>query len=146
MADWCVQNGVAIANAGLATRRRASTAVLSSAGITLCRDCEISNWKSWLGPDSDHYWITFDAFAGNSLDVIAASKTARAPHTWNRARWNEFRKLSDEFIFRRMKRSTKGADVLKRAIEQSADAKVERRKTVDLCVLTGGNEWARSIV
>ncbi|KAG8343218.1 hypothetical protein TRVL_05955 [Trypanosoma vivax] len=77
--DWCVQNDLSIANAGSATRRQPGTAALSSPDITLCRDCEISNWKSTLSPDSDHYWIAFDVFVGTSLDAIAPSKHARAP-------------------------------------------------------------------
>ncbi|KAH8617747.1 putative Reverse transcriptase (RNA dependent DNA polymerase) [Trypanosoma vivax] len=58
----------------------------------------------------------FDAFVGTSLDVIAPSKPARALYAWNTVRWNEFRKLSDEFIFRRMKRSAKGADAMNEAV------------------------------
>ncbi|KAH8603223.1 hypothetical protein ERJ75_001842400 [Trypanosoma vivax] len=114
--DWCVQSGLSIANAGSATGRQPGTAALSPPDITLCRDCEISNWKSALSPDSDHYWITFDAFAGTRLDVIAPSKPARALYAWSKARWHEFRKLSDEFIFRRMARSAKGADALNDAV------------------------------
>ncbi|CCD16992.1 unnamed protein product [Trypanosoma congolense IL3000] len=114
--DWCVQNDMRIANTGLATRRQPGTAALSSPDITLCRDCEISNWKSALSPDSDHHWITFDVFVGTSLDVIAPSRPVRALYSWNKARWNDFRKLSDEFIFRGMKRSAKGADALNEAV------------------------------
>ncbi|KAG8341384.1 hypothetical protein TRVL_07787 [Trypanosoma vivax] len=116
IADWCVQNGLSIANTGSATRRQPGTGALTSPDITLCRDCEISNWNSTLSPDSDHYWVTFDAFAGTSLDVIAPSKPARALHAWNKATWNEFRKLSDEFIFRGMKRSAEGADAMNDAV------------------------------
>ncbi|CCD19268.1 hypothetical protein, conserved, partial [Trypanosoma vivax Y486] len=58
----------------------------------------------------------FDVFVGTSLDVIAPSKPARALHAWNKARWNEFKKLSDEFIFRRMKGSAKGADAMNEAV------------------------------
>ncbi|CCD12672.1 hypothetical protein, unlikely [Trypanosoma congolense IL3000] len=76
--DWCVQNDRRIANTGLATRRQPGTAALSLPDTTLCRDCEISNWKSSLSPDSDHHWITFDVFVGTSLDVIAPSKPVRA--------------------------------------------------------------------
>ncbi|KAG8340667.1 hypothetical protein TRVL_08506 [Trypanosoma vivax] len=113
--DWCVRNGLSIANALSATRRQPGTAASSSPGIALCRDCEISNWQSALSPDSDHYWITFCAFVGTSLDAIAPSKPARALHAWNKARRNEFRRLSDEFIFRRMKRSAEGAGALNEA-------------------------------
>ncbi|KAH8606525.1 hypothetical protein ERJ75_001506200 [Trypanosoma vivax] len=74
--DWCVQNGLSIANAGSATRRQPDTAALWSPDITLCRDWEISNRKSALSPHSDHYWIIFDAFVGTSLDAIASSKPA----------------------------------------------------------------------
>ncbi|CCD20286.1 putative Endonuclease reverse transcriptase [Trypanosoma vivax] len=116
IADWCVQSSLSIANTGSATRRQPGTAALSSPDITLCRDCEISNWKSTLSPDSEHYWITFDVFVGTRLGVIAPSKHARALHGWNKARWNEFRNLSDEFIFRRMKRSAKGADAMNEAV------------------------------
>ncbi|KAH8615427.1 hypothetical protein ERJ75_000586300 [Trypanosoma vivax] len=108
--DWCVQNGLSIANAGSATRRQPGTAALSSPAMTLCRDCEVCGLKSTLSPDSDHYWITFDAFVGTSLDAIAPSKPASALYAWNEARWHEFRKLSDEFIFRGMVRSAKAAD------------------------------------
>ncbi|CCD12245.1 unnamed protein product [Trypanosoma congolense IL3000] len=104
------KNNMRIANTGLVTRRQPGTAALSSPDVTLCRDCEISNWKSALSPDSDHHWITFDVFVGASLDVIAPSKPVRALYSWNKARWNDFKKLSDEFILRGMKRSAKGAD------------------------------------
>ncbi|KAG8343361.1 hypothetical protein TRVL_05814 [Trypanosoma vivax] len=87
--DWCVQNCLKIANAGSATRRQPGTVAQSSPDIALRRGCEISNWKSAMGTDSDHYWITFDAFVGTSLDAIGPSKPARAPHAWNKARWNE---------------------------------------------------------
>ncbi|KAH8611231.1 hypothetical protein ERJ75_000935000 [Trypanosoma vivax] len=99
IADWCAKNGLSIANAGSATRRQSGTAALSSPDIALCRGSGISNRKSALRPDSDHHWITFDAFAGTGLNAIAPSKPARAPYAWNKARWNEFRKLSDEFIY-----------------------------------------------
>ncbi|CCD15172.1 unnamed protein product [Trypanosoma congolense IL3000] len=114
--DWCVQNNRRITHTGLATRRQPGTAALSSPDTTLCRDCEISNRKSALSPDSDHHWIAFDVFVGTSLDVIAPSKPVRALYSWNKARWNDFRKLSDEFIFRGMKRSAKGADALNEAV------------------------------
>ncbi|KAG8343433.1 reverse transcriptase (RNA-dependent DNA polymerase) [Trypanosoma vivax] len=114
--DWCVQNGLSIANTGLATRRQPCTAALSSLDGTLCRDCEISNWKLALSPDSDHYWITFDAYVGTSLYAVAPSKHACALYAWNKARWNEFRKVVDEFIFRRMKRSAKAADAMNEAV------------------------------
>ncbi|KAH8613211.1 hypothetical protein ERJ75_000811800 [Trypanosoma vivax] len=67
-----------------------------------------------LGPNTDHYWIKFDAFVGTSLDLIPPSKTARAQHAWHKARWKEFRGMSDKFIFRRMKTSTKGAEPMNR--------------------------------
>ncbi|KAH8615081.1 hypothetical protein ERJ75_000488500 [Trypanosoma vivax] len=89
MAHWCVQNGPSSANGGSAARRQPGTAALSSLDGTLCRDCEISNWKSTMGTDSDHYWITFDVFVGTSLDVIAPSKPARALYAWSKARWKE---------------------------------------------------------
>ncbi|KAH8603935.1 hypothetical protein ERJ75_001758800 [Trypanosoma vivax] len=103
MVDWCVQNGLWIANAGPATRRQPGTAALSSPDIALCRGCEIPNWESTLSTDSDRYCITFDAFVGTSLGAIAPSKHARALYAWCKARWNEFRRLSDEFIFRGMR-------------------------------------------
>ncbi|KAH8607140.1 hypothetical protein ERJ75_001473000 [Trypanosoma vivax] len=112
----------------------AGTAALSSKDITLCRDCVISNWKSTLSPGSDHCRVTFDAFVGASLDVIAPSKPSRAPYAWNKARWNEFRKLSEEFIFRRMKRSVKGADALNealtRGIRMAAKRTIPKSKVV----------------
>ncbi|KAH8619824.1 hypothetical protein ERJ75_000124400 [Trypanosoma vivax] len=113
--NWCVQNGLSIANTELATMLQPGKAAWWSPGITLCRDCEISNWKSTLAPSGDHYWVTFDLFVGTSLCAIAPSKHPRAPHAWNKARWNEFRKLSDKFIFRRMKRSAKGVGALNEA-------------------------------
>ncbi|CCD18905.1 retrotransposon hot spot protein (RHS) [Trypanosoma vivax Y486] len=125
--DWCVQNDLSIANTGSATRRQPGTGALSSLDIALFRDCEVSNWQSTLSPDSDHYWIGFDAFVGTSLDVIAPSKPARAPHAWNKARWNEFRKLSDEFIFRGMKRSAKGADALNEAVARGIRMATKRK-------------------
>ncbi|KAH8610965.1 hypothetical protein ERJ75_001035900 [Trypanosoma vivax] len=84
--DWCVQNGLSIANGGSATRREPDAAALSSPYITLCTNCDIYDWKSTLDPDGDHYWITFDVFVGTSLDVIAPSKPARALYAWNKAR------------------------------------------------------------
>ncbi|CCD20619.1 hypothetical protein, conserved [Trypanosoma vivax Y486] len=126
--DWCVQNGLSIVNTESGTRRQPSTPALSSLDITLCRDCEISNWKSTLSPDSDHYWITVDVLVGASLDVIGPSKPARAPYAWNKARWNEFIKLSDEFIFRRMKTSAKGADAMNEAVTRGI--RVSAKRTV----------------
>ncbi|KAH8609433.1 putative Endonuclease reverse transcriptase [Trypanosoma vivax] len=114
--DWCVQNGLSIANTGSAIRRQPGTVALASLDVTLCRNCEVSNWESTMSTDSDHHWITFDAFVGTSLDVTAPSKHARALYAWNKARWDEFRKLSDEFIFRGMKRSAKGADAMNEAV------------------------------
>ncbi|CCD20127.1 reverse transcriptase (RNA-dependent DNA polymerase) [Trypanosoma vivax Y486] len=116
--DWWVQNDLSIANTGSAAGRQPGTAALSSPDITLCRDCEISNWKSTLSTDSDHYWITLDVFVGEgtSLDVIAPSKPARALYVWSKVRWHEFRKLSDESIFREMRRSAKGAGAMNEAV------------------------------
>ncbi|KAH8615954.1 hypothetical protein ERJ75_000530200 [Trypanosoma vivax] len=128
MAHWCVQNGLSIVNTGSATRRQPGMTALSSLDITLPRGCEISNWKSTMGTDSDHYWITVDVLVGASLDVIAPSKPARAPYAWNKARWNEFRKLSDEFIFRRMKTSAKGADAMNEAVTRGI--RVSAKRTV----------------
>ncbi|CCD15859.1 unnamed protein product, partial [Trypanosoma congolense IL3000] len=85
---WCLQNDMRVANTGLATRRQLGTAALLSPDITLCRDCEISNWKSALSPDTDHHWVSFDVFVGASLDVMAPSKPVRALYSWNKARWN----------------------------------------------------------
>ncbi|KAG8340039.1 hypothetical protein TRVL_09135 [Trypanosoma vivax] len=76
--DWCVQNDLSIANAESATRRQTGTAALLSLGIAFCRDCEISDWKCALSPDSDHHWITLDAFVGTSLSAIAPPKHPRA--------------------------------------------------------------------
>ncbi|CCD19996.1 hypothetical protein, conserved in T.vivax [Trypanosoma vivax Y486] len=64
--DWCVRNDPLITNTESAARRQPSTPALSSLDITLCRDCEISNWKPALSPESERYWITFDAFVGTS--------------------------------------------------------------------------------
>ncbi|KAH8611189.1 putative Endonuclease reverse transcriptase [Trypanosoma vivax] len=132
--DWCVQNDRSIANAGSATREKPGTAAPSSPDITLCRDCEVSNWKSQLSPGSDHYWIAFGAFVGTSLDVIAPSKPARALYAWNKARWNEFRKLSDEFIFRRMKRSAKGVDAMNEAVTRGIRMAAKRTIPKGACV------------
>ncbi|CCD16948.1 hypothetical protein, unlikely, partial [Trypanosoma congolense IL3000] len=57
---WCVQNNRRIVHTRLATRGQPGTAALLSPHITLCRDCEISNWIFALTPDSDHHWIPFD--------------------------------------------------------------------------------------
>ncbi|CCD18729.1 hypothetical protein, conserved in T. vivax, (fragment), partial [Trypanosoma vivax Y486] len=114
--DWRAQNGLSIANAGSASRRQQGTAAPLSSDITLRRDREISNWKSTLSPDSDRYWITFDAFVGTNLDAIAPSKPARAPHAWNEAKRQEFRKVVDEFIFRGMVRLAKAAGALNEAM------------------------------
>ncbi|CCD20331.1 hypothetical protein, conserved in T.vivax [Trypanosoma vivax Y486] len=124
--DWCVENGLSIANTGSATRRQPGTPALTSPDITLRRDCEISNWKSTPSPDGDHYWITFDVFVGTGLCAIGPSKHARAPYAWNRARWNEIRKLSDESIFRRMKRSAKGTDATNEAVTRGMHMPAKR--------------------
>ncbi|KAH8605694.1 hypothetical protein ERJ75_001586200 [Trypanosoma vivax] len=132
--DWCVQSALSIANAGSATMRQPGTPALSSPDITLRRDCEISNWKSTLGTDSGHCWITFDAFVGTSLDAIAPSKHARALYAWSKVRCQELRKLSDEFIFRRMKRCAKGADAMNeamaRGIRMAAKRTIPKGKSV----------------
>ncbi|KAH8605222.1 putative Endonuclease reverse transcriptase [Trypanosoma vivax] len=132
--DWCVQNGLSIANAGSATRRQPGTAALSAPDIALCRDCEVSNWKSTLSTDSDHYWITFDVFVGTSLAATAPSKHTRALHACKKAMWNEFRRMSDESLFRGMKRSAKGADALNEAatvgIRMAAKRAIHKRKGV----------------
>ncbi|CCD18578.1 hypothetical protein, conserved in T. vivax, (fragment), partial [Trypanosoma vivax Y486] len=78
IADWCVENGLSIANAGSATRRQPGTAALPPLDVAFCRDCKVCGLKSALSPDSGHYWITFDAFVGANLDAIASSKPARA--------------------------------------------------------------------
>ncbi|KAH8605492.1 hypothetical protein ERJ75_001577100 [Trypanosoma vivax] len=59
-------------------------------------------------------------------DVIAPSKPAHALYAWNKARWNEFRKLSDEFIFRRMERSAKGADAMNEAVARGIQTTAKR--------------------
>ncbi|KAH8609023.1 hypothetical protein ERJ75_001229400 [Trypanosoma vivax] len=89
MANWRVRNDLLIANAGSTTRRQPGTTALSSLGVAFCRDCAISDWKTAQGTDSDHYWITFCAFVGTSLDAIAPSKHARALYAWSKARWQE---------------------------------------------------------
>ncbi|KAH8613399.1 putative Endonuclease reverse transcriptase [Trypanosoma vivax] len=114
--DWCVQNGLPIANTGSAAGRQPRTAGRSSPDIALCRDRDSSNWMSTLSTDSDHHWIKFNVFVGTSLDVIAPSKPARAQHAWSKARWKEFRKLSDEFIFRGMKTSVEGVEAMNEAV------------------------------
>ncbi|CCD20866.1 hypothetical protein, conserved [Trypanosoma vivax Y486] len=108
--DWCGKSDLSIANAGSATGRQPGTAALSPLDVALCRDCKVCGLKSALSPHSDRYWITFEVFVGTSLDAIAPSKPARATHAWNKARWHEFRKLSEEFIFRGMERPAKAAD------------------------------------
>ncbi|KAH8617989.1 hypothetical protein ERJ75_000324500 [Trypanosoma vivax] len=77
--DWCVQNGLSIANAGSVARRQPGASALSSLDIALRGGCEVSNWQSTLSPDSDHYCITLDVFVGASLDAIAPPRPARAP-------------------------------------------------------------------
>ncbi|KAH8613227.1 hypothetical protein ERJ75_000810100 [Trypanosoma vivax] len=128
IADWCVQNGLPIANTGSAAGRQPRTAALSSQDIALYRDCEIPNWMPTLGPNTDHYWIKFDGFVGASLDLIPPSKTARAQHAWHKARWKEFRGMSDEFIFRRMKTSTKGAEPMNR--EGTRGIRMAEKRTI----------------
>ncbi|KAG8341478.1 hypothetical protein TRVL_07694 [Trypanosoma vivax] len=123
---WCVQSDLSIANAGSATRRQPGTAAPPTPDITFCRDCEVSNWKSTLSTDSDYHWIAFDALLDTSLNVIAPSKPACAPHAGHKARWNEFRKLSGEFIFRRMKRLAKGADALNEAVARGTRTAAKR--------------------
>ncbi|CCD18962.1 hypothetical protein ERJ75_001574300 [Trypanosoma vivax] len=83
--DRCVRNDLSIANAGSAARRQPGTAAPSPPDIALRRDCEISNLKSTLSLDSDHYWIAFDVFVGTRLCAIALSKPVRAPYAWNKA-------------------------------------------------------------
>ncbi|CCD18742.1 hypothetical protein ERJ75_001034500 [Trypanosoma vivax] len=126
--DWCVQNGLSIANGGSATRREPDAAALSSPYITLCTNCDIYDWKSTLDPDGDHYWITFDAFAGASLEAIAPSIPARALYAWKTQRWNEFRKLSDEFIFRRMKSSDAEPNAMNEEVARSVRMAAQRQQ------------------
>ncbi|KAG8340484.1 hypothetical protein TRVL_08685 [Trypanosoma vivax] len=92
--DWCVQNDLSVANTGSATRQQSEMATLPSPYITFAESVK-SNWESVQMPHSDRYWIAFDAFVGTSLDVIVPSNPVRALYAWNKARWNEFRKLSD---------------------------------------------------
>ncbi|CCD21099.1 hypothetical protein, conserved in T.vivax [Trypanosoma vivax Y486] len=60
------------------------------------------------------------------MDVIAPSEHARAPCAWNKARWNEFGKLSGRFIFRGMKMSAKGADALNEAVARGIRVAAKR--------------------
>ncbi|KAH8616251.1 hypothetical protein ERJ75_000495800 [Trypanosoma vivax] len=113
--DWCVQKALSIASGGSAARRQPGTQTLPPEEITMCGDCEISSWKSRLSPAKDKNWNAFDVVEGSGLDMIAPSKARRTPCTCNRARWNEFGKLSGEFIFRRMKRSARGVDAMNEA-------------------------------
>ncbi|KAH8617831.1 putative Endonuclease reverse transcriptase [Trypanosoma vivax] len=125
--DWCVQNDLLIANTGSATKRQPGTAALSSLDIALRRDCEISNWESTLRPNSDHYWITLDVFVETSLYAIAPSKPTRALYASKKARCKEFRKLSDEFTHRGMKRPAKSADALNEAVASGIRMAAKRR-------------------
>ncbi|CCD18077.1 hypothetical protein, conserved in T. vivax [Trypanosoma vivax Y486] len=124
--DWCVQNGLSIANAGSAARRQTGTAALLSLGIAFCRDCEVSDWKSALSPHSDHHWITLDAFVGTSLSAIAPPKHPRAPRARNKVRPQGFRKLSDDPIFRGMKRSATGVGALNEAVARGTRMAAKR--------------------
>ncbi|KAH8616854.1 hypothetical protein ERJ75_000436900 [Trypanosoma vivax] len=60
------------------------------------------------------------------MDVIAPSEHARAPCAWNKARWNEFGKLSGRFIFRGMKMSAKGVDALNEAVARGSRMATKR--------------------
>ncbi|KAH8616895.1 hypothetical protein ERJ75_000433600 [Trypanosoma vivax] len=124
--DWCVKSSLSIANAGSATRRQTGTAALLSLGIAFCRGCEVSDWKSALGPHSDHHWITLDAFVGTSLSVIAPPKHPRALRARNKVRRQGFRKLSDDPIFRGMKRSATGVGALNEAVARGTRMAAKR--------------------
>ncbi|KAH8611079.1 putative Endonuclease reverse transcriptase [Trypanosoma vivax] len=126
--DWCVENGLSIANTGSATRRQPGTRTFSSPDITLCRGYEVSNWKYALSTDIDHDLITFDVFAGASLEAIAPSIPARALYAWKTQRWNEFRKLSDEFIFRRMKSSDAEPNAMNEEVARSVRMAAQRQQ------------------
>ncbi|CCD19171.1 reverse transcriptase (RNA-dependent DNA polymerase) [Trypanosoma vivax Y486] len=123
---WCVQNGLPIANAGSAARRQTGTAALLSLDIAFCRDCEVSDWKSTLSPHSDHHWIALDAFVGTSLSAIAPPKHPRAPRARNKVRRQGFRKLSDDPIFRGMKRSATGVGALNEAVARGTRMAAKR--------------------
>ncbi|CCD14372.1 unnamed protein product [Trypanosoma congolense IL3000] len=62
------------------------------------------------------------------MEVIAPSKHVRALYSWNKAPLNEFRKLSDEFILRGMKRSAKGADAYNEAVTRGI--RMAAKKTI----------------
>ncbi|CCD18528.1 hypothetical protein, conserved, partial [Trypanosoma vivax Y486] len=145
--DWCVLNGLPIANAGSAAGRQPGTAALPPLDVAFYRGCEVCGLKSALSPHSDHYWITFDAFVGTSLDAIAPSKPARALNAWNKARWCEFRKLGDEFIFRGMVRSAKAADApsdaVTRGIRMATKRTIPKGKGMALPFLDAGADEAR---
>ncbi|KAH8612258.1 hypothetical protein ERJ75_000908200 [Trypanosoma vivax] len=145
--DWCVLNGLSIANAGSAAGRQPGTAALPPLDVAFYRGCEVCGLKSALSPHSDHYWITFDAFVGTSLDAIAPSKPARALNAWNKARWCEFRKLGDEFIFRGMVRSAKAADApsdaVTRGIRMATKRTIPKGKGMALPFLDAGADEAR---
>ncbi|KAH8607736.1 hypothetical protein ERJ75_001382000 [Trypanosoma vivax] len=89
--DWCAQSCLSIDNAGSATRRPGGSRARQHwrHRASRCVETPRSKWKPTRGPDSDHYWITFDAFVGTSLDVIAPSERARALNAWSKARWKE---------------------------------------------------------
>ncbi|KAH8616292.1 hypothetical protein ERJ75_000494500 [Trypanosoma vivax] len=126
--DWCVQKALSIASAGSAISRQQVTTSMSSPQITLCRDCEISKWKSTLSPDSDQRWIAFDVFVGTGLGMMAPSAARRAPDAWNKAEWNEFGKLSGEFIFRGMKEA--GTEPANENEAEARDIRIAAKRTI----------------
>ncbi|CCD12736.1 unnamed protein product [Trypanosoma congolense IL3000] len=117
-----------VGSAGEVTRRQPCTALLSTPYIVLYRDCEVSCWAPVVSPDSDRFWITFDIIVGVGTEVIAPSKPARALHAWNKARWDEFRPISDKLISHRTKRSVKGVGALDEAVTRGIRQASKRKR------------------
>ncbi|GET90661.1 hypothetical protein, unknown function [Leishmania tarentolae] len=72
------------ANSEEASRRKPHTGDRSALDATLHRERDITQWKSVLCPDSDHYWITFPATVGNDMELIAPTRPQRDGKTTQR--------------------------------------------------------------
>ncbi|CCD17536.1 unnamed protein product [Trypanosoma congolense IL3000] len=60
------------------------------------------------------------------MEMIALSKPVRVLQARGKARWDEFRLISDKLLSQRMKRSMKGVDKLNQAVKKGVRQAVEK--------------------
>ncbi|CCD16674.1 unnamed protein product [Trypanosoma congolense IL3000] len=65
---------------------------------------------------------------GVGMEVIAPSKSARVLPARGKARWDEFRLISDKLLSQRMKRSVKGVDALNEAVKKGVRQASKRKR------------------